>query len=804
MDNSSKLEDCPQSCTTSTRSLARTDKQSMAKVKNIAQFSMGEKLGEGTFGTVRIATHILTGERVAVKVLDRSRIREQADKTRIEREIEVLKRLHHANIIQLYSVINTNYTIYIVQEYASGKELFNYITSKKRLDDKEACKYFQQIISGIEYIHKLQIAHRDIKPENMLLTSSKDIKIVDFGLSNTYKKGGLLSTACGSPCYAAPEMLSGKKYKGLSVDIWSCGVVLYVMLCGYLPFEDVNNESLYKKIIAGKYTIPDFVSKPAKDLIKKILETNPKKRVTIPEIKKHKWFNIVESNVHSGIDTRVNVIPIDEEIVTKMESLEYNKEEVRSNVMMNEHNHITTTYYLLLKKKIRNHIPSVSDLKSEDYEKYLADNNNLLSNYGGNVTKAVKMRASSKGVLDDIPRGSICPSPEKGSLNQSKMEKEDNPNSNSPKKEIKPEDFVIKSPKKKERPSLFKSPDTKTNSSCPEKPKENNSNKVTNNVKKESYVTKSEKGKNKSSKLIKNYAHKEITINTEPKKGNHTSLNRSAKEHLKSMPNISEPKKKVVNVNKKFFSPNKGTNTISKISKTTKGDNTKKDMNKKGNTISNRVQTEPTTKKTILSVTAKISNKKLNLSMEEAKQQSEPIHHKKKPNSAVIQPKPKEPHPLKTTNNFNNNKQTNKTSSAQKVKKRPIISRQTKVTNTLEKALSNPNGSSIRLTQTINKIDNKTNIVSQFDLSCLFFISPQDMREKIRNILTSLKIKLKPSNAKHYFNLSCEKLLTGISFEIEILQLEDMENASVLKFKRVTGNNSTCMDIFKKIYLKLF
>ena len=797
MDNSLKLEDCPQSCTSSTRSLARTDKQSMAKVKNIAQFSMGEKLGEGTFGTVRIATHILTGERVAVKVLDRSRIREQADKTRIEREIEVLKRLHHANIIQLYSVINTNYTIYIIQEYASGKELFNYITSKKRLDDKEACKYFQQIISGIEYIHKLQIAHRDIKPENMLLTSSKDIKIVDFGLSNTYKKGGLLSTACGSPCYAAPEMLSGKKYKGLSVDIWSCGVVLYVMLCGYLPFEDVNNESLYKKIIAGKYTIPDFVSKSAKDLIKKILET-------IPEIKKHKWFNIVESNVHSGIDTRVNVIPIDEEIVTKMESLEYNKEEVRTNVMMNEHNHITTTYYLLLKKKVRNHIPSVSDLKSEEYEKYMADTNNLLSNYGGDVTKAVKMRASSKGVLDDIPRGSICPSPEKGSLNQSKMEKDDNPYSNSPKKEIKPEDFVIKSPKKKEQPSLFKSPNTKTNNSCPEKPKDNN-NKVNNNVKKGSN-TKSEKAKNKSSKLIKNYAHKEI-INTEPKKGNHTSLNKSAKEHLKSMPNISEPKKKAaVNVNKKFFSPNKGTNTISKFPKTTKVDNTKKDMNKKGNTISNRVQTEPTTKKKILSATAKIQNKKLNLSMEEAKQQSEPIHHKKKPNSAVIQAKPKEPHPIKTSNNMHSNtiKQTYKTSSGQKVQKRPIISRQAKVTNTLEKALSNPNGSSIRLTQTINKIDNKTNIISPFDLSCLFFISPKEMREKLRNILTSIKIKIKPNNAKHFFTLSCEKPLTGISFEIEILQLEDMENASVLKFKRLTGNNSTCMDIFKKIYLKLF
>ena len=156
MDSSpSKLDEKPQSCCSSSRSIIKPDQTPLSKVKNIAQFSMGEKLGEGTFGVVRIATHILTGERVAVKVLDRARIREQADKTRIEREIEILKKLHNSNIIHLYSVINTNYTLYLVQEYASGKELFEYIISKKKLSDNEACKYFQQIISGVEYIHKL-------------------------------------------------------------------------------------------------------------------------------------------------------------------------------------------------------------------------------------------------------------------------------------------------------------------------------------------------------------------------------------------------------------------------------------------------------------------------------------------------------------------------------------------------------------------------------------------------------------------------------------------------------------------------
>jgi len=160
-------------------------------------------------------------------------------------------------------------------EYAPGGELFDYIVANTRLEEQEACKYMQQIISGVEYIHQLKIVHRDLKPENLLLDYNKNLKIVDFGLSNTYSDGELLKTACGSPCYAAPEMIAGKKYSGSKVDIWSCGVIMFALICGFLPFEDPDTAKLYKKILSGEFKIPSFVSSDAKDLMRMILNTDP-------------------------------------------------------------------------------------------------------------------------------------------------------------------------------------------------------------------------------------------------------------------------------------------------------------------------------------------------------------------------------------------------------------------------------------------------------------------------------------------------------------------------------------------------
>jgi 5'-AMP-activated protein kinase, catalytic alpha subunit len=157
-------------------------------------------------------------------------------------------------------------------EYAPGGELFDHIVNKDRLTEKESCRFFCQIVEGIDYLHKKGIAHRDLKPENLLLDENKEsIKIVDFGLSNSYTEGQTLTTACGSPCYAAPEMIAGKEYHGLDVDIWSCGVTLYAMLVGYLPFEDPDTVQLYKKIILGEYEEPDHLSDKALSILKKIL-----------------------------------------------------------------------------------------------------------------------------------------------------------------------------------------------------------------------------------------------------------------------------------------------------------------------------------------------------------------------------------------------------------------------------------------------------------------------------------------------------------------------------------------------------
>ena len=238
------------------------------------------------------------------------RIVEKSDKTRVEREIKILKLLRHNNIIQIYQIIQTRSNLYLIMEYSSGGELFDYIVLKRRLNELEACRFFQQIISGVEYLHKLQIVHRDLKPENLLLDYNKNIKIVDFGLSNIYAKGELLKTPCGSPCYAAPEMISGKKYSGLMVDIWSCGIILFGMVCGYLPFDDQNNEVLYKKIANGDYKIPNFVSDKVKDLIKRILNTDPSKRFTIQQIKNHSWFNSTNPIINEGLLLHVYRIPV--------------------------------------------------------------------------------------------------------------------------------------------------------------------------------------------------------------------------------------------------------------------------------------------------------------------------------------------------------------------------------------------------------------------------------------------------------------------------------------------------------------
>jgi len=213
----------------------------------VCDYVLGKTLGVGNFGKVKVATHEPTGKKVAVKILNRQKLRALEMGKKVRREIEIMRLCNHAHIIRLYEVIDTQRDIFVILEYVSGGELFDYIVQHGKLQENEARRFFQQIVSGVGYLHQQRVIHRDLKPENLLLDENNNIRIADFGLSNIIHDGFFLKTSCGSPNYAAPEVISGNLYPGPEVDVWSCGVILYALLCGCLPFDDENIPNLFKK-----------------------------------------------------------------------------------------------------------------------------------------------------------------------------------------------------------------------------------------------------------------------------------------------------------------------------------------------------------------------------------------------------------------------------------------------------------------------------------------------------------------------------------------------------------------------------
>ncbi|QDS72316.1 hypothetical protein FKW77_007552 [Venturia effusa] len=255
----------------------------------LGQYSVVRTLGEGSFGKVKLAIHEVTGQKVALKIINRRKLVTRDMAGRIEREIQYLQLLRHPHIIKLYTVITTPNEIIMVLEYAGG-ELFDYIVQHGRMSEVKARRFFQQIVCAVEYCHRHKIVHRDLKPENLLLDENLNVKIADFGLSNIMTDGNFLKTSCGSPNYAAPEVISGKLYAGPEVDVWSCGVILYVLLCGRLPFDDEYIPALFKKIAQGQFQTPNYLSPAAIRLIKKMLVVSPVTRITVAGIREDEWF----------------------------------------------------------------------------------------------------------------------------------------------------------------------------------------------------------------------------------------------------------------------------------------------------------------------------------------------------------------------------------------------------------------------------------------------------------------------------------------------------------------------------------
>lgn len=267
-------------------------KDSRFPVELTSQFTIKETIGAGGFAKVKVARHKLTNEKVAIKIMDKAALRETDDLERVSLEIAALKSLNHQNISRLFMVHETQTTFYLVLEYAVGGELFDYIVARERCKEEEARGFFRQIASAVAFCHSKGIAHRDLKPENLLLDAMSGIKLIDFGLiarpSNI--DSDLLSTCCGSAAYAAPELIRGEKYKGQPADMWSLGILLYALLCGFLPFDDDNTQRLYRLIQRGTYEIPPWLSTDSQKLIGQLLKHNPDHRLTMKQLLSHPWL----------------------------------------------------------------------------------------------------------------------------------------------------------------------------------------------------------------------------------------------------------------------------------------------------------------------------------------------------------------------------------------------------------------------------------------------------------------------------------------------------------------------------------
>ncbi|KAL5709854.1 non-specific serine/threonine protein kinase [Ranunculus cassubicifolius] len=256
------------------------------------RYELGRLLGQGTFAKVYYARNLKSSQSVAIKMIDKDKVLKAGLIDQIKREISVMRLVKHPYVLQLYEVMATKTKIYFVVEYAKGGELFNKV-AKGKLKEDVARKYFQQLISAVDFCHSRGVYHRDIKPENLLLDENGNLKVSDFGLSalaESKRQDGLLHTTCGTPAYVAPEVIDRKGYDGAKADIWSCGVVLYVLLAGYLPFHDSNLMELYRKIAKGEFKCPNWFPPDVRRLLSKILDPNPNTRIPIAKIMESSWF----------------------------------------------------------------------------------------------------------------------------------------------------------------------------------------------------------------------------------------------------------------------------------------------------------------------------------------------------------------------------------------------------------------------------------------------------------------------------------------------------------------------------------
>uniref|UniRef100_A0A3B3UAH1 MAP/microtubule affinity-regulating kinase 3 n=1 Tax=Poecilia latipinna TaxID=48699 RepID=A0A3B3UAH1_9TELE len=327
---------CPNSGSTAT-----SDEQ-----PHIGNYRLLKTIGKGNFAKVKLARHVLTSKEVAVKIIDKTQLN-SSSLQKLFREVRIMKMLNHPNIVKLFEVIETEKTLYLVMEYASGGEVFDYLVAHGRMKEKEARAKFRQIVSAVQYCHQKCIVHRDLKAENLLLDADMNIKIADFGFSNEFTLGNKLDTFCGSPPYAAPELFQGKKYDGPEVDVWSLGVILYTLVSGSLPFDGQNLKELRERVLRGKYRIPFYMSTDCENLLKKFLILNPSKRGSLEKIMRDRWMNV--GYEEDELKPYIEPLPDykDPRRTEKMLRMGYSQEEIQDSLLNQKYNEVMATFLLL-------------------------------------------------------------------------------------------------------------------------------------------------------------------------------------------------------------------------------------------------------------------------------------------------------------------------------------------------------------------------------------------------------------------------------------------------------------------------
>lgn len=311
----------------------------------IGQYRLIKTIGKGNFAKVKLARHLPTDRLAAIKIIDKTKLT-TSSLQKLFREVRIMKSLNHPNIVKLYEVIENEKCLFLVMEYASRGEIFDYLVANGRMKEKDVRSKFRQILSAVHYCHQKDIVHRDLKAENLLLDRDLNIKIADFGFSNEFKPGFKLDTFCGSPPYAAPELFQGKKYDGPEVDVWSMGVILYTLVSGSLPFDGSNLKELRERVLKGKYRVPFYMSSECENFLKKFLVINPSKRMTLENAMKEKWTNVG----YEGCELepyKETPLVLDENRVAAMVKMGIGKGQIEESLNLLRFDRVYATYHLL-------------------------------------------------------------------------------------------------------------------------------------------------------------------------------------------------------------------------------------------------------------------------------------------------------------------------------------------------------------------------------------------------------------------------------------------------------------------------